>query len=152
MCPRAVSLPTHSAIKSTQSHSLQMADFSPWGLLARLCKFGILRFIEPSYSSQDIQVMSIHSLSFRMLRKSCRHRRMAQSEFGTLSCSRRGGKWMGGGWKEGMMERRDDGCWVLGAEGERLFWTPVPFRHTRNTLVVGKCSMIDFSNFVHGDE
>ena len=53
------------------------------------------------------------------------------------------------GWR---MERRDDGCWVLGAEGERLFWTPVPFRHTRNTLVIGKCSMIDFSNFVHGDE
>ena len=51
------------------------------------------------------------------------------------------------GWR---MERRDDGCWVLGAEGERLFWTPVPFRHTRNTLVVGKCSMIDFSKFSMG--
>ena len=42
--------------------------------------------------------------------------------------------------------------WVLGPERERLFWTPLPFRHTRNTLVIGKCLDIDFSNFVHGDE
>ena len=42
--------------------------------------------------------------------------------------------------------------WVLGPERERLFWTPLPFRHTRNTLVIGKCLTIDFSNFVHGDE
>ena len=53
------------------------------------------------------------------------------------------------GWR---MERRDDGYWVLGSEKERLFWTPLPFRHTRNTLVIGKCLTIDTSNFVHGDE
>ena len=55
------------------------------------------------------------------------------------------------GWR---MERKgnDDGCWVLGPEKERLFWTPVPFRHMRNTLVIGKCLMMDFTNFVHGDE
>ena len=42
--------------------------------------------------------------------------------------------------------------WVHGPKEERLFWTPLPFRHTRNTLVIGKCLTIDFSNFVHGDE
>ena len=42
--------------------------------------------------------------------------------------------------------------WILGPEGERLFWTPLPFRHARNTLVIGECLKIDFSNFVHGDE
>jgi WD40 repeat protein len=42
--------------------------------------------------------------------------------------------------------------WILGPEGEYLFWTPLPFRHTRNTLVIGRCLTIDFSNFVHGDE
>ena len=42
--------------------------------------------------------------------------------------------------------------WVLGPHRERLFWTPLPFRHTRNTLVIGKCLTIDYSNFVHGDE
>ena len=41
--------------------------------------------------------------------------------------------------------------WVRGPGG-RLFWTPLPFRHTRNTLVIGRCLDIDFSNFVHGDE
>ena len=53
------------------------------------------------------------------------------------------------GWQT---ERKDDGSWILGPEKEHLFWTPVPFRHTRNTLVIGKCLTIDFSNFVHGDE
>ena len=42
--------------------------------------------------------------------------------------------------------------WILGPEEKRLFWTPLPFRHTRNTLIKGKCLEIDFSNFVHGDE
>ena len=49
----------------------------------------------------------------------------------------------------------DDGLyryWVLGPKKERLFWTPLPFRHTRNTLVIGRCLDIDFSNLVHGDE
>ena len=43
------------------------------------------------------------------------------------------------------------GYWVVDPEGEQLFWTPLPFRHSRNTLVIGKCLTIDFSNFVHGD-
>jgi WD40 repeat protein len=42
--------------------------------------------------------------------------------------------------------------WILGPDGEHLFWTPLPFRHTRNTLVIGRCLKIDFSKFVHGDE
>jgi WD40 repeat protein len=41
---------------------------------------------------------------------------------------------------------------IIGPKGEFLFWTPLPFRHTRNTLVIGQCPKIDFSNFVHGDE
>ena len=45
-----------------------------------------------------------------------------------------------------------DGYWVLGPKRENLFWSLLPFRHTRNTLVIGKCLDIDFSNFVHGDE
>jgi WD40 repeat protein len=47
---------------------------------------------------------------------------------------------------------KQDQYWVLGPKGEHLFWTPLPFRHTRNTLVIGECLNIDFSNFVHGDE
>jgi WD40 repeat protein len=46
----------------------------------------------------------------------------------------------------------DEDQWIFGPKGECLFWTPLPFRHTRNTLVIGKCPKIDFSNFVHGDE
>jgi WD40 repeat protein len=42
--------------------------------------------------------------------------------------------------------------WIVSPEGEPLFWTPLPFRHMRNTLVIGECLKIDFSNFVHGDE
>ena len=42
--------------------------------------------------------------------------------------------------------------WVLSPEDKYLFWTPLPFRHARNTLVIGECPKIDFSNFVHGDE
>ena len=42
--------------------------------------------------------------------------------------------------------------WILGPAGEQLFWTRLPFLHTRNTLVIGRCMEIDFSNFVHGDE
>jgi WD40 repeat protein len=45
--------------------------------------------------------------------------------------------------------RVDSRCWILGPEGECLFYTPLPFRHTRNTLVIGRCPEIDFSNFVH---
>ena len=44
------------------------------------------------------------------------------------------------------------GYWVRGSEREHLFWSLLPFRRTRNTLVIGKCLTIDFSNFVHGDE
>ena len=43
------------------------------------------------------------------------------------------------------------GYWIVDPEGEQLCWTPLPFRHSRNTLVIGKCLTIDFSNFVHGD-
>jgi len=41
---------------------------------------------------------------------------------------------------------------VCSPEGEGLFRTSLPFRHARNTLVIGECPTIDFSNFVHGDE
>ena len=41
--------------------------------------------------------------------------------------------------------------WILGPTGEHIFWSELPFRHARNTLVIGKCLKIDFSNFVHGD-
>jgi WD40 repeat protein len=44
------------------------------------------------------------------------------------------------------------GYWILGPKGEPIFWTPLQFRHARNTLVIGRCLNIDFSNFVHGDE
>ena len=50
------------------------------------------------------------------------------------------------------MEADSGEYWVLGPKKEHLFWTPLLFRHTRNTLVIGKCLDIDFSNFVHGDE
>ena len=53
------------------------------------------------------------------------------------------------GWQ---MNYSEDGSWVLGPEREHLFWTPLPFGHARNTLVIGDCLKIDFSNFVHGDE
>ena len=42
--------------------------------------------------------------------------------------------------------------WIGGSEGECIFITPLPFRHARNTLVIGKCMTIDFSNFVYGDD
>jgi WD40 repeat protein len=45
-----------------------------------------------------------------------------------------------------------DQYWIFGTKREHLFWTPLPFRHTRNTLVIGECPKIDFSNFVHGEE
>ena len=45
-----------------------------------------------------------------------------------------------------------DGYWILGPGRERIFWTRLPFRHARNTLVIGECLKIDFTNFVHGDE
>jgi WD40 repeat protein len=53
---------------------------------------------------------------------------------------------------DGWQVKQGDGNWIFGPEGEYLFWTPLPFRHTRNIFVIGKCPMIDFSNFVHGDE
>ena len=59
----------------------------------------------------------------------------------------------GGGKIDGwQMEWDLDGYWIRGPEGEHLFWTPLPFRHARNTLVIGKCMTIDFSNFVYGDD
>ena len=42
--------------------------------------------------------------------------------------------------------------WIVGLEEECIFFTPLPFRHARNTLVIGKCMTIDFSNFAHGDD
>jgi WD40 repeat protein len=45
-----------------------------------------------------------------------------------------------------------DQYWIFGPKGEHLFWTKLPFRHSRNTLVIGECLKIDYSNFVHGDE
>jgi WD40 repeat protein len=58
------------------------------------------------------------------------------------------------GWQVKQWYDRVDasGYWIFGPEGEYLFWPPLPFRHTRNTLVIGECPKIDFSNFVHGDE
>ena len=53
------------------------------------------------------------------------------------------------GWR---MNYADNGYWIVSPEGEPLFWTPLPLRHTRNTLVIGKCLTIDFSNFIHGDD
>jgi WD40 repeat protein len=53
---------------------------------------------------------------------------------------------------DGWQVKKVDEYWIFGPKGERLFWTPLPFRHTRNTLVIGECQKIDFSNFVHGDE
>jgi len=41
---------------------------------------------------------------------------------------------------------------VRSPEGECLFYPTLPFRHPRNTLIIGECPSIDFSNFVHGDE
>ena len=42
--------------------------------------------------------------------------------------------------------------WIGNSEGECIFFIPLPFRHARNTLVIGKCMTIDFSNFVYGDD
>jgi WD40 repeat protein len=53
---------------------------------------------------------------------------------------------------DGWQAKRGDPNRILGPGGEYLFWTQFPFRHTRNTLVIGECLNIDFSNFVHGDE
>ena len=60
-----------------------------------------------------------------------------------------------GPWKEiGEWQIDSDMNWsgcIFGLEGEAIFFSPLPFRHARNTLVIGKCMTIDFSNFVHGD-
>jgi len=53
---------------------------------------------------------------------------------------------------DGWQVKQGDLYWIFGPKGEHLFWTKLPFRHTRNTLVIGECLNIDFSNFVHGDE
>ena len=45
-----------------------------------------------------------------------------------------------------------DRAMVRGPEGEILFYPTLPFRHPRNTLVIGRCMEIDFSNFVYGAE
>ena len=44
--------------------------------------------------------------------------------------------------------------WNLGPEKEHILWTPgsLPIQHPRNTVVMGRCLKIDFTNFVHGDE
>ena len=60
-----------------------------------------------------------------------------------------------GAWEE-MDDWQIDGLefgprvWIVGSEEEFIFFNPLPFRHVRNTLVIGKCMTIDFSNFVHG--
>ena len=56
------------------------------------------------------------------------------------------------GWRIGMDWDSEFGFFVRGPKEEYLFWIPLPFRHTRNTLVIGRCLTIDFSNFVHGDQ
>jgi len=53
---------------------------------------------------------------------------------------------------DGWQVKREHPNWILGPKGEYLFWSPLHFRHARNTLVIGECLKIDFSNFVHGDE
>ena len=56
-------------------------------------------------------------------------------------------------WQIDNSEIDSSGCqWINGLEGELIFFTPLPFQHARNTLVIGKCMTIDFSNFVHGDD
>ena len=42
--------------------------------------------------------------------------------------------------------------WILDSKGGHLFHAGRPFRHPRNTLVIGECSEIDFSHFVHGTD
>ena len=56
------------------------------------------------------------------------------------------------GWRVNTSWFHKLGYWILGPMKENLFWAPLPLRHTRNTLVKGKCLEIDFSNFVHGYE
>jgi WD40 repeat protein len=56
------------------------------------------------------------------------------------------------GWQVKYEYQLENESWILGPKGEYLFWAPLPFRHTRNTLIIGKCPKVDFSNFVHGDE
>ena len=57
------------------------------------------------------------------------------------------GKMDASGWR---MKLDVDGFWILGPEGEDIFWTPLPFRHAKN-FPIGECLTIDFSNFVYGD-
>ena len=52
----------------------------------------------------------------------------------------------------GLRPLQGHGHWILGPKKEHMFWFPLPFRHTRNTLVIGECMKIDFTNFIYGDE
>ena len=88
--------------------------------------------------------MSILSLSFRMASKSCRRRTIRVWDVELLEERGEMDEWQ--------MEWDAEEPWILGPMRERLFWTPLPFQHARNTLVIGDCLKIDFSNFVHGDE
>ena len=54
--------------------------------------------------------------------------------------------------QRGVMEFDTHGEWIVGTKKENLFWDTIPFRYPRNTLVIGECLNIDFSNFVHGNE
>ena len=47
---------------------------------------------------------------------------------------------------------RTDLHWNLGPDKENILWTPFPIQHPRNTVVIGRCLEIDFTNFVHGEE
>ena len=53
------------------------------------------------------------------------------------------------GW---LIDLNEDKHWNLGPEKEHILWTPLPIQHPRNTVVMGRCLEVDFTNFVHGDE
>ena len=141
----AVTFPSHSAIYRKQlSHSRpgRLADFSPRGpTRPGVVKFGMLH-LGPTRS---------RNLFCRFL-------------FG-WQANNVGG--VGGTirvWDVELLEERGEmdgwqmerdlflqGYWILGPVGEDLFWSRPPFRHARDTLVIGKCLKIDFSNVVYGE-
>ena len=53
------------------------------------------------------------------------------------------------GWR---VEFNVDKHWILDPEKGHILWTPFPIQHPKNTVVMGRCMVIDFTNFVHGDE
>ena len=55
------------------------------------------------------------------------------------------------GWQINMSK---DEHWNLDPtpEKELILWTPHPIQHPMNTLVMGGCLKVDFTNFVHGYE